>query len=384
MIHPAEFPKPRWRLQLVTNCFSVALLAMPLSAQRSVNLTGKPLAALSEGLTKISGVRELSGNRALVTDRDENALRLADFAANDLRSIGTKGDGPNEYRLATELYPMPASGSVMTGMGRVYQFSADAKITAVFPEPGNETGLLARQTILGADQAGRLYFLRRQRYDDDSAAVIRWQPHSSRVDTVAIVAAPRPQTGTIDGSGHLRLSPDSPKALEAGDVWVVLPDGRVAGVRGNPYRIDFADHRQITRGPLAGFTPRSVTAADRAAFNAQRAKERMAGASGGPNAPAGGVRHPPPLEDADFAKVMPPFVGGASIRVTPEGEIWVLRARAVTDSIPTYDIFDPTGKLIGKATLKPHSTVVSFGNGTVYIAREDPADDLRYLEKYAR
>jgi hypothetical protein len=40
--------------------------------------------------------------------------------------------------------------------------------------------------------------------------------------------------------------------------------------------------------------------------------------------------------------------------------------------------------LVGKATLKPHSTVVGFGSGVIYVARQDPEDDLRYLEMYAR
>jgi hypothetical protein len=38
---------------------------------------------------------------------------------------------------------------------------------------------------------------------------------------------------------------------------------------------------------------------------------------------------------------------------------------------------------VGKATLKPNSVVVGFGQGAVYVARQDPEDDLRYLEKYA-
>jgi len=82
--------------------------------------------------------------------------------------------------------------------------------------------------------------------------------------------------------------------------------------------------------------------------------------------------------------VMPPFTERDAVQVTPEGEIWVLRTRAAADRTPTYDIFSNTGQLVGKATLKPNSMVVGFGTGVVYVARQDPEDDLRYLEKYAR
>ena len=72
------------------------------------------------------------------------------------------------------------------------------------------------------------------------------------------------------------------------------------------------------------------------------------------------------------------------MQVSPEGEIWVLRTRPASDKAPKYDIFNSAGQLIGKATLKPNSSVVGFGSGVVYVARQDPEDDLRYLEVYSR
>ncbi len=81
---------------------------------------------------------------------------------------------------------------------------------------------------------------------------------------------------------------------------------------------------------------------------------------------------------------MPPFSGQGAVLISPDGEIWVLRTRPASDKVPTYDIFNSAGQLTGKATLKPNSAVVGFGAGVVYVARQDPEDDLRYLEKYAR
>jgi hypothetical protein len=91
-----------------------------------------------------------------------------------------------------------------------------------------------------------------------------------------------------------------------------------------------------------------------------------------------------PIPDEDFPKVLPPFLGGGSLRVTPEGQLWVMRTRGRGDKNPTYDVFDRSGVLIARARLKPNSVVVGFGAGTVYVSRQDPADDLRYLEQYRR
>jgi len=91
---------------------------------------------------------------------------------------------------------------------------------------------------------------------------------------------------------------------------------------------------------------------------------------------------PGAIPDEDFPPVMPAYSN--QVRVSPEGEVWVPRNRPASDNVPTYDIFDSSGKLVGKATLKPNSAVVGFGAGAVYVARQDPDDDLRYLEKYSR
>ncbi|MBP6444054.1 MAG: hypothetical protein KA267_08560, partial [Gemmatimonadales bacterium] len=90
------------------------------------------------------------------------------------------------------------------------------------------------------------------------------------------------------------------------------------------------------------------------------------------------------IPDEEFPAVMPPFSGQGAVLISPDGEIWVLRTRPASDKVPTYDIFNSAGQLTGKATLKPNSAVVGFGAGVVYVARQDPEDDLRYLEKYAR
>jgi hypothetical protein len=105
---------------------------------------------------------------------------------------------------------------------------------------------------------------------------------------------------------------------------------------------------------------------------------RVAGGSGG-----GNIQAPPP----EFADTKPPFVagpgGGGSVLVSPEGEVWVLRTRPAGDKIPVYDVFDGSGGLAKKVSLKPNSRVAGFGKGVVYVVRTDD-DDLQYLQRYTR
>jgi hypothetical protein len=134
--------------------------------------------------------------------------------------------------------------------------------------------------------------------------------------------------------------------------------------------VDIIDARgRLTPGTPEPFTPIPVTRADRDAERARRAS-------------AGGPPGRRLLEDADFPATMGPFVGSGSPQVAPNGDVWILRAQAANDPTPRYDIW-AGGRLVGKATLRPHSRVVGFGQGVVYVARQDPKDDLRYVEQYA-
>ncbi len=56
--------------------------------------------------------------------------------------------------------------------------------------------------------------------------------------------------------------------------------------------------------------------------------------------------------------------------------------RGAGDHVPRLDVFDAMGNRVAVATLRPHSKVVGFGDGTVYVAREDPEDGFWYLERY--
>jgi hypothetical protein len=181
--------------------------------------------------------------------------------------------------------------------------------------------------------------------------------------------------------------------LSASTGWVALPTGGVAIIHPNPYRVDVIDPSgRVARGTPVPFTPIRVTAAERQAERERRASQPGMTVSIGGGSGSGNVRTigtgsanrsgQPELADSEFPATMGPFIGTGAPQVSPSGEIWVLRARPASDKVPTYDIFSPAGRLVGKATLRPNSQVVGFGRGVVYVARQDPEDDLRYVEQY--
>lgn len=350
------------------------LLVAPLPAQRRVDLTGAPIATIAEPFTSIGGVREVPGNRAITTDFREVKVLLLDFARGTVQPLSRRGGGPGEYQFPTLVLPGRGTDTwiVDVPQSKVHIVSATGAFTGSItppPQPGLPTVMSPR----AVDRDGRFYFQgpsfdRETMTVADSIPLLRWDPGTQRMETIGRIPTDMPG-GLAEVRSREMNARLGARPFVAQAAWAPLPDGRVAVVHPSPYRIDVltADGRAV-RGPAQPYAPIRVTAADHDAFRAAL--------------PARGDM--PPIPEGFIPATKPPFSGEGAVRVTPEGEIWVLRNRAAADPTPTYDIFDATGKLTGRAMLKPNSRVVGFGTAVVYVARQDPADDLRYLEKYAR
>ena len=380
---------------------TAALLAIgsaPVVAQMSVGLTGKPQAALSEPFSLVGGVRELPGNKAIVLDSKDDRLVLADFAAGSVKDIGRKGGGPGEFQRPQSLLAAPGTSTWVPDamLDKVHVIGPDGKISPTGLVAPQANGGQIRMLPRGIDRTGRLYIqsmptLGAGGQISDSLWVLRWTPSSNRVDTLTKVSSGMKITASSSGNRQSMIIRSKPFASD--DIWAVLPDGQLAMVHAAPYRVDIIDGKQVHTGTAISYTPIKVTAEDRDAFRKAVTAGRPVvrtftsggGGGGGGAAPSTSVNSPAmTVPDEEFPATKPPFVGSGSVRVSPEGEIWVLRSRAANDKVPTYDIFDSAGRLTGKATLNPNSIVVGFGEGTVYVARTDPDDDLVYVERYAR
>lgn len=384
-------------LRSITLLSGIVALSAPLAAQsKNIALTGRPLATLDEPFTAITGLVEMPGNKAVVLDAQESRLLMVNFINGAATPIGRRGGGPGEWQQPLSLLRGTGNQAILgdPGLSKLHLVGPDGKISgAILPPSDDPREMIGMTMSRGSDARGRLFFQAMPAFEGgggipDSADIVRYDPATKQSEVIGTI--PTGMTGNVSGSqGQMRVMMRA-KPLAAIDAWAALPDGRVAIVRANPYRVDIVSGRgQVQRGSAVNFTPVKIGKAERDAYRERQASARpmmvSIGGGGGGAAPAPrGVGGPASVPDEEFPAVMPPFTGRDAVQVTPEGEIWVLRTRAASDRTPTYDIFSSTGQLVGKATLKPHSTVVGFGAGVVYVARQDPEDDLRYLEKYAR
>jgi|CXWL01.1.fsa_nt_gi hypothetical protein len=375
-------------------------IALPAPAQmRNINLTGAPIKAITEPFTVIAGVRELPGNKVVVVDRQEKKVMMANFVTGSVTPIGRNGSGPGEYEYPVSLFAGPGTDTWVGDpqAGKIHVVKGDGKVVDGILPPEGEGGmsLLVPRAV---DVTGRLYYQSFPRAEPgktpnaDSMSILRWDRVAKRIDTLGKVPSGM-SVNTSGSSGNNMRVMISSKPLAAVPVWTALPDGRVVIVQPSPYRVDvLGTNKSVSRGPVQAYTPIKMTAAERNAYRTALKSSSPIGITRTSGGPGGGTnvsttaQGPAAREipDEDFPAVMPPFSGLNSVQISPDGEIWVLRTRPASDKIPTYDIFNSAGQLTGKATLKPNSTVVGFGAGAVYVARQDPEDDLRYLEKYAR
>lgn len=377
-------------------------LAGPLSAQKLT--LSKPDAEYAEPFTEVRGIRELPDGRVLVSDWRDKVVMLLDLKAGTAVKIGREGQGPEEYAMPMALWATPDGGALLQDMGnrRFLPIGADGKVGRALtpPQPpappagGPPGGMMIMGGLVdarGVDGQGRLYFQGMAITADgsgaDSVPIMRWD-RAAKVDTVAWVPLSpdmRPQVTRGAGGNTMMVRIGGGVAWPKQVQWGVAPDGRIALVEPEPYRVTWLGSGTRRTGQPVTYTPVRVTEAEKKEYRDQQSRARpvmmTVGGTGGTAPPA--AARPTAGEDPKWPDTKPPFTGTGSVLVTPDGQVWVGRARRANDPTPTYDVFDGSGNLAGQVTLRPRSRVVGFGKGTVYVVRSDE-DDLQYLERYRR
>jgi hypothetical protein len=381
------------------------LVASPVCAfaQRSVVLS-KPDAEFGEPFSAITGVRPLGDGRVLVTDNKDKVVQIIDFKGGVAR-IGREGSGPGEYLTPNAIAALPGdSSAIWDGANHRYlMISPEGKPVREFrldPTAGigpSGYGAFAATLPRGVDARGNIYFqgspITRTANGSapaESIPVIRFDRARQRPDTVAHV---RPAKGNAtvtpgpDGRG-MNVSNGMANPLLPLDEWVVLPDGRVAVVRGEPYRIDFYVAGAIkSSGPRVVHQNVPVDDAVKRMVTEQRRRQlqgsvpRMSPTGNVSTMQSEGMKRFMNLEP--WPAYLPAFTRDAAI-VRPMGEagqIWVLRTKRSEAEAPAYDVFDATGRVVARVQLPANTRVIAFGAGVVYVIRVDD-DDLQYLQRY--
>lgn len=358
---------------------ALALAAAPdLPAQTQRALT-KPDAEFPEPATRISTIRELRDGRVVAVDSRENWLRILDFRDGSAKPLGRTGSGPGEYGFPGPLVALPGDTTVMHD-------PRNARFLLILPDGTlGETFRLSDPVAVylgsrgssprGSDAQGNLYFEATPFTATgalDSAPLMRYSRSTAKLDTLAWLQLAKGNVTVKPGpNGTGQSITVGAQAFPAQDNWTALPGGGIAVVRVRDYHVD---RYSPSRAPVAGAPvrtpPIAVDEAEKAAWRAER-RSRLVPRNGGSVAPT--------LPEPEWPLVMPPFVLFSTF-AQPNGDVWVLRSHKV-GAPDTYDVFGPTGALTTRVTLPARARLVGFGNGTVYLVRQDD-DDLEHLQRY--
>ncbi len=371
-------------------------IASAAAAQTTVALT-KPDAEFAEPFTRVASLRELAGGKVIVSDTRDKIVQMVDFSSETTTKIGREGQGPGEYSLPATLFALPDNQTWLHDLlgRRFLPIDPRGTIADPVPMPGTSSsgrgGMFMIGGAQGSDAQGRIYFQAPpinptdpNALPPDSLAVLRWNRVSPALDTVAWIAAPKPQVTSLGGGARIQMRIGVGKMFEPQQAWGVSGDGAVVRVIPSPYHVVwYGPGARPAAGPVVPYTPLPVTQADKDEVIEARKRGGAAnfvvmGRNGG-RATSQKIE----LPDPEFADSKPPFRGQSSVSVAPDGEVWVERTQPAGAKQAIYDVFDRSGRLVRKVTLNPRSRVVGFGTGTVYVVRQDE-DDLEYLQRFPK
>jgi hypothetical protein len=226
---------------------------------------GPVTAVGKEPLGAVSSVRHLPDGRVLVNDilgrrvvMFDSSLStvtvIADTTSATASAYGVRPGGLIAYRGDSTLFVDPASLSMLL-------IDPNGKITRVMSAPrANDVGFLVGGPFgnPGFDPKGRLVYRAPPNFaffrpaaggsgngvpqfptPPDSAALVRYDLTTRKVDTVTFFKTPKINLSVTRGSdGGIRVT-STVNPLPQGDDWALLPDGTVALVRTKDYHVDW-------------------------------------------------------------------------------------------------------------------------------------------------
>lgn len=372
----------------------VATGALPAQTVRTVTLAA-PTASFPEPFSRVVGIREQSDGHVVVLDDIERRIVLVDFRSGSMTPIGRQGKGPAEYTLPTALVALPGDTTLAIEMGGGGQAlvitkdgAAESPLRAAHVPAG--TPLFTRSDIQG-DSQGRLYELVRgvrmvqgRHVAGNQSAVRRLDRRTGAVDTIGeisqLMRSPliRQRPASAPPGARSRRVRGSTPPFASVDQWAVSPDGRIAFVTVDPYRVSIvgANGARIEGPPLA-FEPIRVDARLKDQWRA-KAQQPIAALTYGSGGVTAGFRRPNYDEPDEWPDVLPPFLQHA-LRFAPDGTLWIERATAAGEP-QTFDLVDRAGVRTSRLILPRRTQLVGIGTNAVYTVSIDE-DDLQYLER---
>jgi hypothetical protein len=320
------------------------------------------------GFTKLAGIKELRDGRVILVDDLERTVLLLDSELAEATQVGRSGSGPGEYLFPSRLLSLVGDSCAVLD-------DPNHRLLVLTPE-GTAGGVVnlvpAFPRPEASDGQGRLYRAARV---GDVQAVIRWNPSSASLDTVAHFPLPE---DAPPADAAVRLSDLIPFPMSR--AWTVAPDGTIAIVHPDPYQVEVIDPDGTTHnGGIADVDRLEVTEGHKEQWREQMASPRprtvVTRGGGGGNAMVRG----PTFEPSTWPRYLPPFLQNAAM-ISDDGRLWIQRTTRA-GAPQTFDIFDSDGERIEQVILPQGRRLLGFGRGTVYAVIKDEFD-LEYVERY--
>lgn len=425
-------------LSRVASAAALGLLAVTnvSEAQQAPRTLPTPEVSFGEPFSSVGvgAIRELRDGRVLVADPRDKVLSLVDFRAGSSTPVGREGSGPQEFGMPMRLFAAPGDTTLLYDPlnSRYLIVGADGKPINTFrtendpaggtrpgPPPGPPPGAQPQRGTPGprpqggpaligggliarvSDAQGRLYGEsvgfsigeNGQPQQPDSAAIVRFDRATRKVDTLAYINLPKANTQVSGSGGNVSFRIGGANPLLPRDEWTVFPDGMLAIVRAADYHVEWVmpNGRKTSSSPIR-YTPVRMNAAEirheeelrnRARANQMSIAVTNDGAGTRRSAQMGPPPGAPPLEPlTDWPEVKPPFrSGAASVLARPNGELWVRRTETSSVKGTLYDVINNQGAVTHQIRVPDGMTLVGFGNGTIYTTKLDE-DDLVYLQRH--
>lgn len=378
---------------------ALALASGPAMAQKvPTKPIGKALAELEEPFTGAFDARELADGRLVVFDVKDNTLSFVSSDLSSVKAISRQGSGPTEFRRITQILPRRGDSTLAYDVMNARFLVIDGNGTAVSTTSLREASAgmpVGPMAVKGYDPSGRLLYQGmkiqmgpRGPALSDTSAVLRLDPARKAVDTLTSVRIGSPGMAMSGdpqkGTGAVRLTVP---AYPIVDEWGLLPDGRIIVVRGDTYTLEFiSGPGKVGSTVKVPYEPVKVTNADKVKMKETRAEmqkevsKAMAGVSS--MVPKGKMPSMAVDEPTEWPDVKP-AIGQGSLKIAPDGEIWVMRLREAKFDGQSWDVFTNAGVLKMRVELPAKAKLVGIGAKHVYAVRTD-SDDLQYLGRYTR
>ncbi len=354
-----------------------------------------PVSESPDGYTRIRSVHELPDGRVVLLDYLDRSLFALDLTNGTRAPVSRVGRGPGEYGSPSALHPFRGDSLVLVDgirFGSVLVIDPRAHTLDMRRTGHDDTDQRLDSYRTAGDTIGHVYAQVALSYRVngtpairlDSAAIERTDLRTQRRDTVARISTQRTAPGMTTATQSMGTQHQPFRArtipFAVAEEWTALPDGTLAIVSPDPYRITFVD-RDGTRtiGPELPVPVLPLSERHKEIWLEQdlRPKRLIEFTSGTPT-PLNRIW---PSSDPDWPPFLPPFVE-RGVHGAPDGTVWIQRT-APADSAPTIDVIGRDGHLVQRLALPLHTRLIGVSRTFVYLVRVDD-DDLEYLQRWPR